>query len=166
MATRSPQIHAGIPHRFNSSEQVVSIAPVTFHQHLLRFSLALFILLVIAGLEGTSLLLAKSDASPDLARHLEAIARLVSPSPMMGIPAGWFIMGTVRKDDDPYGPETQYDDTELPQRRVWLDAYAIDRDEVSIAEYLAYLHRQHRQPPEELQRLSGTSSPSITDRIM
>jgi iron(II)-dependent oxidoreductase len=62
-------------------------------------------------------------------------------------------MGTVRKDDDPFGLDTQYDDTESPQRRVWLDAYEMDRDEVSLAEYLAYLHQRHHQPPEELQRL-------------
>jgi iron(II)-dependent oxidoreductase len=62
-------------------------------------------------------------------------------------------MGTMRKDDDPYGMETQFDDTELPQRRVWVDAYVIDRDEVSLSEYLAYVQRQHRPLPEELRRL-------------
>ena len=51
-------------------------------------------------------------------------------------------MGTVRKDDDPFGLETQYDNTEFPQRRIWLDAYSLDRDEVSMAEYMAFLYRQ------------------------
>jgi iron(II)-dependent oxidoreductase len=72
---------------------------------------------------------------------------------MQTIPAGWFLMGTTRKDDDPYGLDTQFDDTELPQRRVWLDGYAMDRDEVSIADYLADLRRRRLSPPEELQRL-------------
>src|SRR6185295_3151154 len=85
--------------------------------------------------------------------RLAAIAGLDEPSPMVAVPAGWFLMGTARKDDDPYGLETQFDDTELPQRRVWLDAYAIDRQEVSLSEYLAHLRNQHRSVPDELQRL-------------
>jgi iron(II)-dependent oxidoreductase len=93
------------------------------------------------------------EPSAELARHLTAIATRAQSSPMMAIPAGSFLMGTNRIDDDPYGLGTQFDDTELPQRRVWLDAFAIDRDEVSIAEYVAHLHRQHRSPPEQLQRL-------------
>ncbi len=72
---------------------------------------------------------------------------------MITIPPGWFLMGTNRKDDDPYGLATQYDNTELPQHRVWLDGFAIDRDEVSIAEFLAHVQARHRHPPEELQRL-------------
>jgi iron(II)-dependent oxidoreductase len=89
----------------------------------------------------------------ELDRHLEAIAKLARPSPMRPVSEGWFLMGTIRKDDDPYGMETQYDDTELPQRRIWLDGYEIDRDEVNLGEYLAFLKERHRQPPEELIRL-------------
>ena len=59
----------------------------------------------------------------------------------------------MRVDDDPYGKETQFDDTELPQHRVWLDTYEIDRDEVSLAEYLAYLHARKLHPSVELQKL-------------
>jgi len=91
--------------------------------------------------------------SPELARHLETIAHLAEPSPMITVPEGWFLMGTNRIDDDPYGLATQYDDTELPQRRIWLEAYAIGRDEVSLGEFLAFLRREERQPSEELQRL-------------
>jgi iron(II)-dependent oxidoreductase len=72
---------------------------------------------------------------------------------MITIPAGWFLMGSVRKDDDPFGLETPYDDTEQPQRRIWLDAYAIDRDEVSMSSYLAYLATQRQPIPEGLQRM-------------
>lgn len=112
----------------------------------------------------TILIFVESDASPQthaeqpapapaLARHLAAITGLAESSPAITIPAGWFLMGTNRKDDDPFGLDTQYDDTEQPQRRIWLDAYAMDRDEVSLAEYLAHLARTGRHPPEELQRL-------------
>jgi len=46
---------------------------------------------------------------------------LAKPSPMVRIPEGWFLMGTIRKADDPYGLEAQFDDTEMPQRRIRLE---------------------------------------------
>ena len=97
--------------------------------------------------------LAQPVNQKQLEPRLAAIAALATPSPMVSIPAGWFLMGSVRKDDDPYGMDTQFDDTELPQKRIWLDAYAMDRDEVSLGEYLAFLRRQKREPPEELKHL-------------
>jgi gamma-glutamyl hercynylcysteine S-oxide synthase len=96
---------------------------------------------------------APRDPSVELSGHLTAIAQLAHASPAMTVPAGWFLMGTNRIDDDPYGLGTQFDNTELPQRRVWLDAFTIDRDEVSIAEYLAFLQQQRRESPEPLSRL-------------
>src|SRR5262245_28295818 len=91
--------------------------------------------------------------SPQLARHLAAIAGLAQTAPVVVIPAGEFTMGSKRIDDDPYGLWTQFDDTELPQQRVWLDEFLMDRDEVSLGEYLAYLAKKKRHPPEELQKL-------------
>ena len=96
---------------------------------------------------------AGSEVEAKLAPHVSAIATLSRPSPLIPIPAGWFLMGTNRIDDDPYGLGTQFDNTELPQRQVWLDAFAIDRDEVSIAEYLGFLQQRHRRLPEQLSRL-------------
>ncbi|MFI5248005.1 MAG: hypothetical protein ACHQWV_05585, partial [Nitrospirales bacterium] len=75
---------------------------------------------------------AASKSSPELARHLTGIAALAWPAPMVTIPAGPFLLGSKRVDDDPYGNWTQFDDTELPQHRVWLDTYEMDRDEVSL----------------------------------
>jgi len=98
-------------------------------------------------------LLAAAEPGPDLIPHLDAIAALARPSPMVTVPAGWFLMGTNLKHDAPFSLETQFDDTEQPQRRIWLDAVELDRDEVSLAEYLAFLHEQRQSPPEELQRL-------------
>ncbi|HJU06801.1 MAG TPA: SUMF1/EgtB/PvdO family nonheme iron enzyme [Nitrospiraceae bacterium] len=115
--------------------------------------LGLVLLMLILGPTDNGLVLAEPFSFSDLDRHLVAIALLAHPSPTVGIPAGWFLMGTTRKDDDPYGMDTQFDNTELPQRRVWLDAYTIDRDEVSLGEYLAYLDRKHARPPDELHRL-------------
>ena len=90
-----------------------------------------FLICCVAGLESAAK--ENNDPAPpqELEPHLTAIAGLSQPSPMVQIPAGWFLMGTVRKDDDPFGLETQYDNTEFPQRRIWLDAYSLDRDEVS-----------------------------------
>jgi iron(II)-dependent oxidoreductase len=93
------------------------------------------------------------NAAKDLSSRLAGIATIVTPSPTIAIPAGWFLMGSTRVDDDPYGLQTQYDDTELPQHKVWLDAYAIDRDEVSLGEYLAHLKKQKRPAPDELRKL-------------
>ena len=89
----------------------------------------------------------------ELAPHLASITALAVSSPTIRIPEGTFLLGSVRVDDDPYGKETQFDDTELPQHRVWLDSYEIDRDEVSLAEYLAYLHARKLHPSVELQKL-------------
>jgi iron(II)-dependent oxidoreductase len=111
---------------------------------------------------------AAANQAAEPAKHFAAIAQLAQPSPMVPIPAGWFLMGTIRKDDDPYGMETQFDDTEMPQRRIWLNAYEIDRDEVSLAEYLAWLQAQRRRPSEELQRLIRhlISVHSLPDYVM
>jgi gamma-glutamyl hercynylcysteine S-oxide synthase len=115
--------------------------------------LLFFIMLGLALTPRETFPAAGTEPLSDLTSRLAAIADLARPSPMIDIPEGWFLMGTNRKDDDPYGLETQYDDTELPQRRVWLDAYTIDRDEASMAEFLAFLRRHDREPAEELQRL-------------
>ena len=101
---------------------------------------------------------ARSETHPalpkqELARHLASIAAVVRPSPPVTVEEGWFLMGTVRKDDEPYALETQFDDTELPQHRVWLDRSQIDRDEVSVGEYLAFLRQSRQMVSEELQRL-------------
>jgi iron(II)-dependent oxidoreductase len=86
--------------------------------------------------------------SAELGKHLTSIAKLTAGSPTIHIPEGPFLLGSVRVDDDPYGMGTQFDDTELPQHRVWMDAYEIDRDEISLGEYLSYLYRTQAPPVE------------------
>lgn len=112
--------------------------------------IALFLLLII---ESPSVAVAGSKPSPELAPHLAEIVKLARPSPMITIPAGTFLLGSNRVDNDPYGGRTQFDDTELPQHRVWLDTYEMDRDEVSLGEYLAFLQKQKIHPSDELQKL-------------
>ncbi len=112
---------------------------------------AVLIMLIVVGLA------AAAEPRPELVPHLDAIAALARPSPMVTVPAGWFLMGTnLKRHDtrhDSFGLAPQFDDTEQPQRRIWLDSFEIDRDEVSLAEYLAFLKEQRQSPPEELQRL-------------
>lgn len=96
---------------------------------------------------------ASPKPSQELARHLTAIAALAQSAPMVTIPSGPFLLGSKRVDNDPYGHWTQFDDTELPQNRVWLDAYEVDRDEVSLGEYLAFLQTRKEHAPDELQKL-------------
>lgn len=115
------------------------------------WSTIVFVFLAING--HSTITQAGSQPSPELADHLVRIARLANPSPMVTIPAGTFMIGSKRVDNDPYGKWTQFDDTELPQQQVWLESYEIDRDEVSLSEYLSFLHKQKRHPPHELQKL-------------
>ncbi len=51
------------------------------------------------------------------------------PAGMALIPAGWFLMGSNRGDPD-----------ERPVHRVWLDAFYIDKHEVTNAQYARYLN--------------------------
>ncbi|MGH7256092.1 MAG: SUMF1/EgtB/PvdO family nonheme iron enzyme, partial [Nitrospirales bacterium] len=107
---------------------------------------------VLLACIGASALLASAAermlSETDLEAHLDGIAALAKAAPVVVIPEGPFLMGTNRIDDDPYGLATQFDNTELPQREVWLDAYAMDRYEASLAEYLAFLKRQGRESPQ------------------
>jgi len=96
---------------------------------------------------------AGSKPSPELVRHLTEIAALAQPSTMVTIPAGPFFLGSKRVTGDPIGNWAPFDDTELPQHRVSLDTYEIDRDEVSLGEYLAFLQQRKLYPSDELQKL-------------
>lgn len=106
--------------------------------------------------------------STELSRHLNAIAALAQPSSVVTVPEGRFLIGSKRIDDDPYGLWTQFDDTELPQQKVWLDAYEMDRDEVSLGEYLAFLKQRRQHASEPLQKLIWhvITVHSVTDQTL
>ncbi len=60
-------------------------------------------------------------------------AKLPVRSEMVRIPAGWFLMGSDRKRDRmAYKPE-------LPQRTVYLDAFEIDKYEVTALQFLRFV---------------------------
>lgn len=67
-------------------------------------------------------------------------AALPTEDPMVRIPSGEFLMGSVRQTDRNAYP------AELPQRRVWLDAYEIDKFEVTALQYLKFVVATDRQP--------------------
>jgi len=97
---------------------------------------------------------AKMEAAPSMVdAHLHGIARYAKPSPMVSIPAGWFLMGTNREDGDRHTFEKNYDNTEFPQRRIWLDAYQIDQYEVSLGELLQFLQNSAHHVSPELRAL-------------
>lgn len=93
---------------------------------------------------------AMADSTP--ARH-EAIASFATESPMITVTEGSFLMGTVRGGDTTFSLDLQYDDTEQPQRSIWLPRYEIDRDEASLGAYLRWLSHTHRPLSEELRKL-------------
>lgn len=113
---------------------------------------ALGAVLLLGGLGSFSSIQAQHHHSPSPAPP-EVIARVAQttlPEPVTDVPAGTFLMGSVRRDDDPFGLAAPYDDTEQPQRRIWLDAYRMDQHEVSLGNYLAFLVSANRPVPEDL----------------
>ncbi|MEX2490204.1 MAG: SUMF1/EgtB/PvdO family nonheme iron enzyme [Nitrospirales bacterium] len=128
---------------------------------MVKFSKTLFLSLLICILLAVTLLIpepfptwAKMDAAPSpVDAHVQGIARFAKSSPMVAIPAGWFLMGTNREDGDRHTFETNYDNTEFPQRRIWLDAYQIDQYEVSLGELLQFLQTNVRSVSKELRAL-------------
>jgi len=84
---------------------------------------------------------------------LGRIAAFASISPLITVAEGQFFMGTARTGQDLFSLDLPYDDTEQPQRNVWLDRFDIDRDEVSLGEFLRWLERQQRPTPTEIRKL-------------
>ena len=109
--------------------------------------------ILIATVMGASFLRTATAAANDAQRSVEGIAALANGALMVTVAEGPFIMGTTRTSHEPFSFDLQYDDTEQPQRRVWLSQYEIDRDEVSLGEYLLWLQQQQRHLPDEVRKL-------------
>jgi formylglycine-generating enzyme required for sulfatase activity len=66
--------------------------------------------------------------------------KLPAKDEMVRIPTGWFLMGSDKKvDRSAYQPE-------FPQRKVYLDAYDIDKYEVTTVQYLKFVLATDRPP--------------------
>src|SRR6476659_6323891 len=83
-------------------------------------------LLAIATLVGLLAKPAIGDATEESSSG--RIAALAHGSPMLTVAEGLFLIGTARTTQTSFSLEFPYDDTEQPQRRVWLDRFDIDRD--------------------------------------
>lgn len=67
-------------------------------------------------------------------------AKLPANDEMVRVPAGWFLMGSAKKADrNAYPPE-------LPQRRVYLEAFDIDKYEVTAVQFLRFVLATDRPP--------------------
>ncbi len=67
-------------------------------------------------------------------------AKLPTKDEMVTIPAGEFLMGSTKQvDRNAYLAE-------MPQRRIWLDAYQIDKYEVTALHYLKFVMATDRLP--------------------
>ncbi|MEO8341087.1 MAG: SUMF1/EgtB/PvdO family nonheme iron enzyme [Nitrospirota bacterium] len=108
---------------------------------------------LVATVMGALFLRTVTAATNEGRGPVEDIAALAGSAPLLTVAEGHFIMGTARVSHKPFRLELQYDDTEQPQRRVWLDQYEIDRDEVSLGEYVRWLRQQQRLLPEEVRKL-------------
>ena len=108
---------------------------------------------LITTLMGTPIPHIAMAATNDVPDRIESIAALASSARMLTVSEGHFTMGTARASHEPFSFDLQYDDTEQPQRRVWLNQFEIDRDEVSLGEYLLWLRQQQRPLSEEVRKL-------------
>jgi iron(II)-dependent oxidoreductase len=87
--------------------------------------------------------------------------KVACPRCTIEIPAGWFVMGSEPREPTA-GLWLPYDNTESPQRRIWLDRYAIDREEVRVANYLRWLRDQPNAPAVDRSEITA----ALTDRPM
>jgi len=97
--------------------------------------------------------IAHAQSPKQLRDRAKAVARHAKPAPMVTVPAGSFLMGTPAKPVSSLAFGRPFDDTETPQRRIWIDAYQIDRDEVSLGNYLDTVLRKPRALPPDLAEL-------------
>ena len=103
--------------------------------------------MIIGGLFGaglTALALDVADVTrewtPEGKKIAAERAKLPAHDEMVTIRAGTFIMGSDKKvDRNAYPPE-------LPQRKVYLDAYEIDKFEVTTVQFLKFVLATNRDP--------------------
>jgi iron(II)-dependent oxidoreductase len=105
----------------------------------LLIAVALFALTRIAwGLDTQDIVVQWTEAGKKIAA--ERVANWITKDEMVLVPAGEFVMGSDKKVD-----RLAYRG-EMPQRRVYLDAFEIGKYEVTALEYLRYVLATNRKP--------------------
>ncbi|MEK6618430.1 MAG: formylglycine-generating enzyme family protein [Nitrospirota bacterium] len=107
------------------------------------------VMLVLVGLAAIAWVSAASaldvsDVTPEWTPEGKKLAlertKLPANDEMVRVPAGWFLMGSTKKADrNAYPPE-------LPQRRVYLEAFDIDKYEVTAVQFLRFVLATDRPP--------------------
>src|SRR5438105_9583673 len=99
--------------------------------------------LVLAVL-GQAVALDVADVIPEWTPEGKKVAakRVTLPAydDMVKVPAGDFVMGSSKKIDRNAYP------AEMPQRTVWIDAYEIDKYEVTTVQFLKFVLATNRPP--------------------
>ncbi|MGH7164635.1 MAG: formylglycine-generating enzyme family protein [Nitrospiraceae bacterium] len=109
--------------------------------------------IMLAAWCGPASISAHAQSPKQLRTRAKVVARHAKPAFMVTVPAGWFLMGTEAKAVSSLALGGPFDDTEVPQRRIWLDAYELDRDEVSLGKYLDGILQKPRALPPDLAEL-------------
>lgn len=143
--------HSRVGSRQSAISPTIDSWPMFSVQEAMRHDRAAFRLLPLLAL--TAFLLNPLNGTTQGDSPYGRIAALAHGSPMMTVGEGLFFIGTARTGHDLFSLDLPYDDTEQPQRRVWLDRFEIDRDEVSLGEFLQWLNRQQRSIPAEIRKL-------------
>lgn len=105
----------------------------------LLIAAALFALTRVAwGLDTQDIVVQWTEAGKKIA--VERVANWIAKDEMVLVPAGEFLMGSDKKVD-----RLAYR-SELPQRMVYLDAFEIDKYEVTNLQYLKFVLANDRKP--------------------
>ncbi len=97
-----------------------------------------------------------SEWTPEGKRLAMERAKQPAKDEMVPVPAGWFLMGSTKKADRNAYP------AEFPQRRVYLDAFEIDKYEVSALQYLRFVLATARPPLVDWRYDGGNFQESMT----
>lgn len=121
------------------TKRVMTIDPTHSTPHPLRLTtitVAVALLVVLCLMCVQAMANHESSKQPPLWTPLDEAERLATievPEGMALVPAGWSLMGSDPNKDHAAGPQEQ------PQHRVYLDAFQIDRYEVSNVDYLRFI---------------------------
>lgn len=121
------------------------------------FLLAAGVLVLASAVWGLDVADVVPEWTPEGKRLAIERAQLSVKEEMVQVPAGWFLMGSNKRvDRNAYPPE-------FPQRRVYLDAFEIDKYEVAALQYLRFVLATDRPPLLDWKYDGGNFQESMAD---